>query len=71
MRADFTITPLEIVMLAQNTPHSCMDHLEWQEASSTEPHGEHFDDSGYRCALCGERFSLDDLAAIADAEDIQ
>jgi hypothetical protein len=60
------LTELDIVTLAERASHECTDHLEWREAHSVEPHGEHFDDAGYVCSLCGEIYSLEELAAIAD-----
>ena len=60
------LTELDIVVLSERVPHSCTENLEWREATSVEPHGEHFDDAGWACAICGEVYSLEELAAVAE-----
>ena len=74
MSLSFVITPIEMVLLSDGVllgvpPHTCTDSLEWREAISTEPHGERFEDAGYVCTICGERFTASELAALAESED--
>jgi hypothetical protein len=60
------LTELDIVMLAERASHECVNHLEWREAHSVEPHGERFEDAGWACAICGERYSVAELSAMAE-----
>jgi hypothetical protein len=64
------LTELDIVTLAERASHECTENLEWREATSFEPHGEHFDDAGWACAICGEPYSLGELAAVAEGDTL-
>ena len=51
--------------------HKCSNHLQSREATSTEPHGEHFEDEWYECGRCGERFSQAQAEALFELEDYE
>lgn len=74
MSLSFVISPIEMVLLRDGVllgvpPHKCTDSLEWREAISTEPHGECFEDAGYVCTQCGERFTASELATLSESEE--
>src|SRR5262249_52987748 len=42
--------------------HNCQDHINWMQCTSFEPHGERFFDEWLECHVCGERYSVDEMA---------
>ncbi len=47
-------------------PHCSSTDLVEDFASSTEPHGEHFDQVFYRCGNCASAFDIEDAAALPE-----
>jgi hypothetical protein len=43
--------------------HDCREHLVYREHEWTEPHGERCWQQWWECAICGERFTEDELSA--------
>jgi hypothetical protein len=46
--------------------HDCLTHLQYREHDAVEPHGERHRDAWYQCAICQEKFTVEEVDQLAE-----